>query len=115
MMGKASRDKGKRGELQAREPLLHLTGCVWERSARQSRPGGGKDCPDLLCTERPNLHVEVKVGKAPPVLPALDQATWDAAEGAVPFALVKRDRGQWVLVVEVARFEDLVRALKGGG
>lgn len=113
VMGKASRDKGKRGELAARAPLLQLTGCEWERSARQSRPGGGKECPDLTCAQRPQLHVEVKVGKAPPCLPALDQATWDCAEHSVPFALVKRDRGVWVLVVEVARFEELVAALKG--
>lgn len=32
-MGKASRDKGKRGELAAREALLALTGREWRRSA----------------------------------------------------------------------------------
>lgn len=113
-MGRPSRDKGKRGELQAREPLALLTGCTWERSANQSRVRGGRGNPDLVCDERPGLHPEVKVGKAPPCLPALQQATEDAGEGCVPFALVRKDRGRWVLMVEVERFEDLCRALRGG-
>ncbi len=113
-MGRASRDKGKRGELAAREPLLLLTGCVWERSANQSRTRGGKGNPDLTCSERPGLHPEIKVGaKAPNWRTALDQATEDAAPGCVPFCLLKQDRGRWVLVVEVDDFAALVAALKG--
>ena len=113
-MGKASRDKGKRGELAAREALALLTGCdAWERGARQSRRGGGAGSPDLVCEARPGLHPEVKVGRAPPALPALEQAIEDAAPGCTPFALVKRDRGAWVLVVEVDRFEELCSKLQG--
>jgi hypothetical protein len=110
--GAASRRKGKAGELQAREPLLLLTGLEWERGARQSRRGGGAGNPDLVPADGspPPWHVEVKVGRAPPVLPALAQATEDAAPGAVPVALVRRDRGRWVLAVAVEDFEALVRA-----
>jgi hypothetical protein len=110
--GRSSRRKGQRGELQAREPLLLLTGLEWERGARQSRRGGGAGNPDLVPADgqRCDLHPEVKVGRAPPVLPALAQATEDAAEGAVPVALVRRDRGRWVLAVAVEDFERLVRA-----
>jgi len=67
----------------------------------------------MVCGDRPNVHVEVKVGKAPPCLSALEQAIADAGPGCVPFALVRRDRGKWVLVVEVERFEELCRALRG--
>lgn len=113
-MGAFSRNKGKRIELAAREPLALLTGCEWERSANQARAKGGQDNPDLRCPERPGLHVEVKGGaRAPHWKPALTQATEDAGEGCVPFALLREDRGRWVLVVEVARFEELVAALKG--
>lgn len=114
-MGRASRDKGKRGELAAREPLAALTGCDgWERGARQSRRGGGKGCPDLVCDARPGLHPEVKVGRAPRLWAALEQAIEDAAPGCVPFVIAKQDRGRWVLLVEVDRLEELVERLRGG-
>lgn len=114
-MGRSQRDKGKRGELAAREPLLELTGREWERSARQSRTRGGEGCPDLVPADGAvhPLHPEVKVGAAPPVLPALEQAEGDATPGSVPVALVKRDRGEWTLAVRVADFWRLVEACGG--
>ncbi len=114
-MGKASRSKGKRGELAAREPLLTLTGREWERSARQSRSRGGEGCPDLVPADGSvhRVHPEVKVGRAPPCLPALAQAEEDATPGSIPLALVKRDRERWVLVVHVDDLWPLVEACGG--
>lgn len=111
--GKAARRKGKVGERAARVPLEFLTGCKWERSAGQSRERGGEDMPDLICEERPGLHPEVKVGKNPPLYPALRQAKEDAGDDAIPFVLAKRDGEGWVLLVEVDRFHDLLRRFLG--
>jgi hypothetical protein len=114
-VSRAQREKGKRGERQACEVLAELTGVEWERSASQSRRDGGKGRPDLVPCDpdaRPGLHPEVKVGKAPPALPALEQACEDARGGAVPFALVRRDRGEWVLVVRVADLDALLGRLR---
>jgi hypothetical protein len=113
--GRSSRRKGARGELAARSVLEDLTGVEgWERSARQQRRKGGDEVPDLVHPDRPRLHPEVKVGRAPPVLPGLDQAIEDASPAAVPFVLAKKSdgSGRWVLVVEAARFWELVEALR---
>ena len=59
------------------------------------------------------VHPEVKVGAAPPVLPALDQAECDAMPGSIAVVLVKKDRQDWVLAVRVEDFWDLVEALGG--
>ena len=114
-MGKASRAKGARGELAAREPLRQLTGREWERSARQSRARGGEGCPDLVPADgsRPPLHPEVKVGRAPRVLSGLAQAEADAAIGVVPVVLVHRDREEWAICLRVLDFWRLVEALGG--
>lgn len=114
-MGRSQRAKGQRGELQARDPLRILTGREWERSARQSRARGGEGVPDLVLSDGGThvLHPEVKVGAAPPVLPALEQATADATPGSIPAALVKRDRGEWVLAIRVEDFWPLVAACGG--
>jgi hypothetical protein len=115
-MGRSQREKGKRGERQACEALEALTGIPWERSARQSRALGGQGCPDLVPTSGASvgLHPEVKVGKAPPALPALEQAIADASPGCLPFALVRRDRGEWVVVVRASEVVELVRRMGGG-
>lgn len=114
-MGRSQRAKGQRGELAAREPLRLLTGIEWERSARQARARGGEGCPDLVPADGRvhALHPEVKVGAAPPALPALVQAEQDATPGSVPVALVKRDRDAWALVVRVEEFWRLVEVLGG--
>jgi hypothetical protein len=110
--GRYSRTKGQRGEREACEPMRLLTGIEWERSARQSRALGGKGCPDLVPVDgsAPAVHAECKLQARPNPLAALAQATEDAAPGAVPVALVRRDRGRWVLAVAVEDFEALVRA-----
>jgi hypothetical protein len=119
--GRHSRRKGANGERAAREPLAALTGVEWERSAAQSRTRGGQGLPDLVSLDddgrnrRPGLHPEVKVGAAPSLWAALAQATEDAGEGAVPFVLARKDRGRWVLVVEVDRWRELCERLAGGG
>jgi hypothetical protein len=111
-IGRLARTKGAKGERQACEPMRLLTGTEWERSARQSRALGGEGCPDLVPVDGsvPTVHAEIKLQARPRVLGALEQATEDAAEGAVPVALVRRDRGRWVLAVAVEDFERLVRA-----
>jgi hypothetical protein len=113
-MGAHSRRKGQRGELAARAPLAALTGQEWKRSD-QDTPFGDNGIPDLVPVDGsvPAIHPEVKVGRAPPVLPALFQALESVRGHAVPLALVKRDRGPWVLAVRVEDFWALVEACGG--
>lgn len=113
-MGRSQRAKGIRGELEARAILRQLTGVEWERSARQAGLRGGEGCPDLIPTSGCHrLHPEVKVGAAPPVIPALHQAERDCTPGSVPVVLARRDRDGWVLAVRAEQLWELVEALGG--
>lgn len=121
-MGRSQRQKGARGELEARSVLASLSGvATWRRSANQSGRFGGAGQPDLVSPDRPGLHPEVKVGKAPPLFPALDQARQDARNGDIPFVVARRDQlrpgspATWVLVVAVEDLPELIRRLGGPG
>ena len=101
-MGKASRDKGARGEREAAAVLRRL-GLFpnAQRAYHQSRDGG--DAADLEGTGA--LWVEVKRGKRPNIPKAWSQAAEESA-GAdqVPVAMTRQDRGRWLVTVAV---EDL--------
>lgn len=99
-MGKASRDKGARGEREAAEKLTEVTGLPWRRSLVQTRMGGA-EAPDVVCDELPGLHCEVKRGKRINLWAALEQAKRDADGKRVPFVLARKDRGKWVVLVEL--------------
>jgi len=110
--GQRSRRKGRTGELEACRALAELTGQDWRRSAAQSQRGG-RGVPDVLCDTAPELHVEVKRGKAPSLWAAREQARGDAVD-AVPVVLARRDRDRWVVLVELDDLYALVDALRRG-
>ena len=100
-MGKRSRDKGKRGELEAAEALR----AIGIDAARGCQFAGGEDSPDIR-TAVPDVHFEVKRTEALRLYDAIAQATKDAA-GKVPVVLHRRSRSEWLVVVplkELQRF-----------
>ena len=106
-MGKASRDKGKRGEREVmrllNEAFAHL-GYVFRRGW-QSR---GAIRPDVYAEELP-VHFEVKIGKRPNLKKAVEQAICDARSGWVPVAVARWDgEREWYATM---RFDDLVDLL----
>ena len=120
-MGKASRDKGKRGEREACEVLRSLFPNV-RRRAMQSR--GGSEGADLENT--PGWHVEVGVGRVNPREKweqAERDACWEVADGYAcpspsahdrPIALTRKDRGEWLVTMSVEDWCELVRDAKQG-
>jgi Holliday junction resolvase len=54
-----SRQKGKRGELEAAKYLRSLGFTSARRGVQYS---GGPDSPDVVCDELPGVHIEVKYG-----------------------------------------------------
>jgi Holliday junction resolvase len=96
-MGKASRDKGKRGEREA-AALLREHGFSATRAQQFKGGVGSADvaCPSL---DALGLHVEVKnVSKC--ALPAwLDQADADAGPTKDPLILWKRPRDGWYAIL----------------
>lgn len=104
--GKASRDKGGRGERMACEALAEI-GITARRSAsmQAGRQSHGAKVPDLICSgDAAHLWVEVKSTASPS---AIWQGIQQAGEGVqregesrtVPVVLYKGARRPWVCVV----------------
>lgn len=120
-MGKASRDKGIRGERMARDVLNKLVEAykgapLWQRSLLQSR-GGGQEASDIVSLDhdgvRAPLHCEVKFGARPNIMGAMRQAREDCAAGAIPFTLTKKDREGWLITCDVDNIFELADQLRG--
>ena len=109
-MGKASREKGKRGERKLANELKQAFPELADGIKRglQSR-GGGAEVADVVGV--PGFHFEHKSGKAPNPRAALKQAIADAQPGAMPIAVVRDDRCPPFAVL---RWEDLLCVLKRG-
>ena len=89
-----NRERGKRGEREARDAVnLHL-GMASIRSAQ----AGGKFASDLLHTG--NLHVEVKKRKALAVSAFMEQAIGDCGT-RIPVVLMREDRGGWLVMLRI--------------
>lgn len=107
MSGRASREKGKRGERLA----VALCRLLWPSAVRtisQAR-GGGEAC-DVSGTP---YHVEVKVGARPNILAAVRQAKGDS-KGARPWLVFsKRDREQPLVTMSWETFAALYASANG--
>lgn len=105
-MGKKSRNKGKRGELEARDQVREHWKAAECRRAQQYC--GSESSADLLHA-LPGAHVEVKRIKAIAACRFIEQADRDRAPGDFPVVLMKEDRGDWLVMFRVSdskRFKD---------
>ena len=102
-MGRAEREKGKRWEREVASRFREAMPGTHVKRGWQTR--SGEDAPDVDC---PPFWIECKVGKAPPVLPALEQAERDAPRGRVPIGVVKRDRTRPVVVLGLDDFLEIL-------
>lgn len=90
-MGKASRDKGKRGELEARDMVReHWLSPKCVRSAQVS----GQFAGDLMYGP-PGLHLEVKRYKRIVSSDFMAQAQEDQQPGEVPVVISRQDGRGW--------------------
>lgn len=92
-MGRAQRDKGKRGEREAAALLHNLFGIDARRS---SQVVGTKDSPDLLHSVK-GLHIEVKFREKLSVYAAIEQAEADADDN-IPILLFRSSRKRWLAI-----------------
>lgn len=97
-MGRASREKGKRGEREARDMVRSL----W-RSSECSRAAqvSGKLSADVVGGP-PGLHIEVKRYAAIGATRWLEQATRDG-DGLLPVVLCREDHGEWMVLLPMSR------------
>ena len=108
-MGKASREKGKRGEREARDQVKVLWNCPdCVRTAQVS----GKFSSDLMGGPE-GLHLEVTRYARVVSYGWMVQAIEDSAPGEVPVVLSKEDRGEWCLTIKLEDSVEFARRLLG--
>jgi hypothetical protein len=98
-MGRKSKSKGKRGELELAAELRRLFGVTARRGVQYQ---GGTDSPDVI-TDLPGIHIEVKRCERLSLYPAMAQAVNDA-EGKIPVVCHRQNGKKWLAVV---RLDDL--------
>lgn len=102
-MGKASRDKGKRGEREVAS-LLRSYGYDAHRGVQYQ---GGKDSPDVIGL--PKVHIEVKRTERLDLYGALAQSKGDAG-GDMPIVIHRRNECEWVVIQPLSDWIELFRA-----
>jgi hypothetical protein len=95
-MGRASREKGKRGEREAAAELGAILGVDARRGVQYQ---GGPDSPDVVLPGVP-IHVEAKRTERLCLWAAIEQAKADAPAGHVPCVWHKANRKGSVVIVE---------------
>ncbi|SOB59645.1 conserved protein of unknown function [Pseudodesulfovibrio profundus] len=103
-MGKASRDKGKRGEREA-AALLREYGFEARRGCQYQ---GGPDSPDVVADGLP-LHFEIKRTERLSLYPAIEQATQDAGAEKIPIVLHRQSRKPWLAIIPAEELLSLLR------
>ena len=107
-MGKASRDKGKRGEREARDMVRdHWDSPKCIRSIQVS----GTYAADLLYGP-PGLHLEVKRYAKIGAVRFMEQAERDAREDDIPLVLLREDQGRWYVMVPLSQSVDFARRIQ---
>ena len=102
-MGKMSRDKGKRGELEA---CRVLTDAGWP-ARRGVQHQGGPDSPDIVCPDLP-FHFEVKRTEKFNVYDAMNQATSDSGQRSA-VVLHRRNDRPWLVVMKFDDWAEMAR------
>lgn len=106
-MGKLSRNKGKRGELECRN-VWRARGYAGAHRSQQFS-GKGESSADIVGVD-PRLHIECKVGYSyKKVYDFMEQAKTDAKEGQIPIVNCRMDREEWLCVL---RLEDFIELFK---
>ena len=99
MGGKASREKGKRGEREWRDVLKEHG---YEDAYRGVQYSGGPDSPDVVGI--PGIHFEVKRVEKLNIYNAMKQSIDDAGEKEIPVVAHRRDREQWLVTMNAEDF-----------
>jgi len=103
-MGKMQRDKGARWERDVAAQMRDaMPGCGAKRGF-QTR-GGAAECADV--TAGP-FHMELKVGKRPPIRKAYQTASDTCPAGQIPVAVIKEDRKPAFVVIGLEDFKEFI-------
>lgn len=105
-MSKASREKGKRGEVEAGHALSDLLGQSVERELGQERDGG---CDIKVKSSAGTIALQVKRQERSKINPWLRQARDDAQMGELPAVMWRSNGKGWCVVMDLEEWCKLVR------
>lgn len=106
MGGKASRDKGKRGELELAK-ALRVAG--YSGSRRGQQYSGSETSADVLGLD--NIHIECKRTETLSLYTAMEQAVRDSGNsGNLPTVFHRRNDKPWLVIM---RMDDWLKVYKG--
>ena len=103
-MGKMQRDKGARWERDVAN-RFKAVGFGDAKRGFQTR-GGAAECADVSAGP---FHIECKVGKKPPIRTALTTAVTTCPEGLIPLAVIKEDRRDPFVVIQLDDFLEFAK------
>lgn len=99
-----SREKGKRGELQAAKVLKEY-GYETRRGQQFSGANGDADVVGL-----PGIHLEIKRVEKLNISKAMQQSIQDAKDGEMPVVMHRRNRETWLVTMPLKVFMVLYKA-----
>lgn len=99
-----SREKGKRGELQAAKVLKEY-GYETRRGQQFSGANGDADVVGL-----PGIHLEIKRVEKLNISKAMQQSIRDAKDGEMPVVMHRRNRETWLVTMPLKVFMVLYKA-----
>lgn len=108
-MGKASRDKGKRGELMLSR-FLREHGYEGRRTSQYCGQTG--DAADVVGL--PGVHIECKFVERLNIHQAFLQAVHDAKAGLIPTLFHKRSHEEWLVTMRAEDFMSIYREWEAG-
>lgn len=98
-MGKASKTKGRRGELEV-AAILRAHGFPGRRTAQYC--GNTGDASDVVGLD--GYHIEVKRCERVQMFEWIAQAEHDAKDGAVPIVVFRKNGTRWYVAVSLDDF-----------
>ena len=99
-----SREKGKRGELQAAKVLKEY-GYETRRGQQFSGANGDADVVGL-----PGIHLEIKRVEKLNISKAMQQSIQDAKDGEMPVVMHRKNRETWLVTMPLRVFMVLYKA-----
>jgi Holliday junction resolvase len=107
-MGKASREKGKRGERELAKKLAWY-GYATRRGQQFNGSDGSADVVGL-----PGIHIECKRVERLNVHDAVAQSRSDARIGELPVVMHRRNGGEWLVTQPLDEWINLYRSWEKG-
>lgn len=107
-MGKASRDKGKRGEREL-AGILRDYGYDCRRGQQFCESNGDADVVGL-----PGIHIECKRVERLDLYGAVEQAKRDAKEEELPVVIHRRNNCEWLVTMPLEEWMSMYREYEAG-